>query len=214
MECKRNRLAIVGGGDLGRIIAHHASFEGMYKVVGFFDDYVEKGTIINGIEVLGSLLDIEDNYAKNGFDLIILAIGYNHLKFRKKLYNSLKMKFEFASVIHPYSFVDKTSVIGQGVCIFPGTTIGANVVIKDDVLINLDCTISHDSVIKSHTFLSPRVAIAGFSVIGECCNIGINTVVIDNITITNQVQTGGGTVVVKNITEKGVYLGNPSRFLR
>ena len=39
-------------------------------------------------------------------------------------------------------------------------------------------------------------------------------VIIDNITITDEVQTGGGTIIINDILKKGLYVGNPSRFIR
>ena len=54
---------------------------------------------------------------------------------------------------------------------------------------------------------------AGFVNIKVQCTIGINPI-IDNISITEETRTGGGTVVIKNIEEKGLYVGNPARFIR
>ena len=99
-------------------------------------------------------------------------------------------------------------------CILPGSVLDQNVVIENNVLINVACTISHDSIIKANTFLSPRVVVAGFVTIGERCNIGINSTIIDNISIADDVQTGGGTVVINDLKEQGLYVGNPSRFIR
>ena len=41
---KKKRLAIIGSGDLGLLIAHHASQSGEFIVVGFYNDFLEKGT--------------------------------------------------------------------------------------------------------------------------------------------------------------------------
>jgi UDP-3-O-[3-hydroxymyristoyl] glucosamine N-acyltransferase len=79
---------------------------------------------------------------------------------------------------------------------------------------NIGVTIAHDSRVKSHSFISPCVSIAGFTEVGECCNIGINSTTIDNLVIYNDIQIGGGTVVIKNLLEAGIYVGCPARFLR
>ena len=119
-----------------------------------------------------------------------------------------------AIIIHSSSYVDSSCKIGKGVFILPGCVLDRNVELKDNVLLNTGSVISHDSVVSAHTFLSPAVKIAGFVNIGECCNIGINTTIIDNIEIVANSQTGGGTVVIKNITEPGLYVGNPAKFIR
>jgi acetyltransferase-like isoleucine patch superfamily enzyme len=46
------------------------------------------------------------------------------------------------------------------------------------------------------------------------CILGINATVIDNITIVSNTQLGGGSVVIKNIEHSGLYVGNPTRFIR
>jgi acetyltransferase-like isoleucine patch superfamily enzyme len=62
--------------------------------------------------------------------------------------------------------------------------------------------------------LSPRVALAGFVTVEEMCILGINATVIDNINIVSKTQIGGGSVVIKNIEQSGLYVGNPIRFIR
>ena len=64
-------------------------------------------------------------------------------------------------------------------------------IIEDNVLLNVGVTIAHDSRVKEHSFLSPRVAIAGFSTIGKRCMVGINSTIIDNVTVCDDVRLGG-----------------------
>ncbi|GAA3613978.1 acetyltransferase [Flavivirga amylovorans] len=208
------KLAIIGAGDLGQQIAYHVAQDNQFEVVGFFDDFAAQGTIVKQIKVLGKLKDVGNYFANKVFDEVIIGIGYKHLAFREDLYNSLKNTIPFATFIHSSCYVDASCSIGKGVCIFPGTVIDQQVTIKDDVFINVSCTIAHDSTIDRHTFLSPRVAIAGFVNIGKRCSIGVNSTVIDNINIADDVQIGGGTVVIKQIEKSGLYVGNPSRFIR
>lgn len=206
------RLAIIASGDLGQQIAYHATQDKQFDVVGFFDDYANPETSKNTI--LGTVEDIERVYKANRFDELIIAIGYKHFEVRAQLFTRFSNKIPFATFIHSSCYVDESCKIGSGVCLFPGSVLDANVEIQDNVLVNVACTIAHDSIIGSHTFLSPRVAIAGFVTIGENCNIGINSTIIDCIKIINGTQIGGGTVVISNIEKKGLYVGNPSRFIR
>lgn len=208
------RLAVIGSGDLGQQIACHATNDKQFNVVGFFDDFAEKDSIVNGFKILGNISEIEQYFDYAFFDEIIIGIGYKHLSYREKLFNKLKDKIKFATLIHSSCYIDTSCKIENGVCIFPGSVLDYNVEIKENVLINVGSTIAHDSKIESHTFLSPRVAIAGFVSVGKRCFLGISTTIINNISIVDDVQTGGGTVVIKNITEQGLYVGNPSRFIK
>ncbi|MCL6294675.1 acetyltransferase [Jejuia spongiicola] len=208
------KLAIIGSGDLGQQIAYQATTDNQFNVVGFFDDFTEKDSVVSGKKILGKLSEVQNAFSNKIFDEIIIGIGYKHLDFREKIFNTLNKKIPFATFIHSSCFVDASCKIGNGVCVFPGSVLDQKVIIKDNVFINVGSIIAHDSKIENHTFISPSVAIAGFVSIGKRCNIGINSTLIDNISIVDDVQIGGGTVVVKSIEKSGLYVGNPSRFIR
>lgn len=208
------RIAIIGSGQLGQQISHHIQYDTKDKVIGYFDDFAEKGTLINGLPIIGKTTEVLNSFQKGIFDFLLIGIGYNHIESRKTFYNSFEFEIPFYTFIHSSCIIDPSAKIGKGTVIYPGCIIDKNTVIKDNVLINIGCSIAHDSIISSHSFLSPRVASAGFVNIDECCFIGINTTIIDNISITKSVQLGGGTVVIKNIEKPGLYVGNPTKFVR
>lgn len=209
------RLAILGSGDLGQLIAHHAATDGHYQVVGYFDDYRPAGSAVEGVPVLGGTEDVEPQHRAGAYDALMIGIGYKHIRVRKAVFERFQAAgVPLGRVIHSSCFVDPSVQLGAGVFVLPGCVLDRNVVLHDNVLLNTACAIAHDSVVRAHTFFSPRVAVAGFTTVGECCNIGINSTLIDNLTITDFVQTGGGTVVTKPLTAPGLYVGSPARFVR
>lgn len=208
------RLGIIGSGDLGQLIAYHAVTDQQYEVAGFFDDFREPGSVVDGYPVLGGIKDVASSFDAGTFDCLMIAIGYKHFEQRKYWFEYFLDKIPYGKLVHSSCYVDPSGSIGNGTFILPGCIIDRNVIVEDNVLINTGSCIAHDSTVKAHSFLSPRVAIAGFVTIGECCNIGINSTIIDNITIANGVQTGGGTVVIKNLQDSGLYVGNPAKFIR
>lgn len=205
------RLSIIGAGDLGLQIAHHASHYCNMQVVGFFDDTKTKGDLCKGYPILGKIDDIESSFALGLFDQLMVGIGYRHMRFRKSVFERFWNKVPFANVIHPTVYIDKTCRLGNGLFIYPGCILDMNVVLENNIILNLGSCIAHDSVLKSHTFVSPRVNIAGFTTVGESCILGINTTVIDNIQIASNIQTGAGTVVIDNLEVPGLYVGIPAK---
>jgi sugar O-acyltransferase (sialic acid O-acetyltransferase NeuD family) len=206
-------LAIIGAGHLGQQIAHFAIEDNHYSKVVFFDDFSNENSI-NNYEILGKTIDVISEFNKKSFDEIIIGIGYNHLSKRKEFYDLFSSIIPFGKIIHSSCIIDKTSKIEDGCVLYPGSCIDARVSILSNCIINLSCTIAHDSTIENHSFLAPRVAIAGFVSIGEQCNLGINSTIIDSVSICSKTQIGGATVVIKNITESGRYVGNPSRKIK
>jgi|SRR5665647_2704379 len=207
----KKKIAIIGAGELGQQIAHLVEQGALYEISGYYDDVATIGTVVGKYSVLGSTNDLFSSFRANEFDELIIGVGYNHFVERKKLFEKYSTQIPFASIIDSSCLVDYTARIGKGVVIYQGCIIDRNVIIQDNVLLNLGVVVSHDSLIKSHSFIAPRVAIAGFTEIGQCCNIGINSTVIDHIKIADNVCTGGGSVIIRDVVQSGLYVGNPLR---
>lgn len=211
---KGKRLAIIGSGDLGQIIAYQAISNSQMKLFGFFDDFQTVNSRTGLGVVRGSTEDVIKFYENGEFDYLMVGVGYNHFNFRKLIFEQFKPYIPYANVIHTSSYIDPSVSLGTGILIHPGCVLDQRVQIEDNVILNTSCCLAHDSTIGDHSFLSPSVSIAGFVSIGKACNLGINTTIIDNIKIADEIQTGGGTVVISNLQTKGLYVGNPARFVR
>jgi UDP-3-O-[3-hydroxymyristoyl] glucosamine N-acyltransferase len=74
--------------------------------------------------------------------------------------------------------------------------------------------VGHDCVIGDFFTASPGVNISGNCTIGNQVYIGTNASLKQGITICDDVIIGMGSVVVKDIIEPGVYIGNPISKLR
>lgn len=206
-------LAVIGSGHLGQQIAHYATADGHYAKVVFFDD-VSTEKSAGGYEILGTSNDVEPAFSQNKFDELLIGIGYKHLAARAALFEKFDQKIPFGKIVHSSVWVDPMAKIQPGCVIYPGGVIDAQAVISENTILNVSCTIAHDTVIGKHCFLSPRVAFAGFVKTGEQCIFGINSTIIDNISIVAHTQIGGGCVVIKSIGQAGLYVGNPHKFVR
>jgi sugar O-acyltransferase (sialic acid O-acetyltransferase NeuD family) len=206
-------LAIIGAGHLGQQIAHYAITDNHYKKIVFFDDFSNENEV-NGFPILGNSEAVDNEFHKKAFDEIIIGIGYKHLQVRKQLFERFISKIPFGKIIHSSSWVDSTAQIKAGCVVYPSCCIDAHAFIDQNTIVNVACTIAHDTKVGKHCFLSPRVALAGFITIEELCILGINATVIDNLRIVAKNQIGGGTVVIKNLLESGLYVGNPQKKVR
>lgn len=203
------RLAIIGSGDLGQLIAYHAKIDSGMDVVGYFDD--TRTGVVAGIQIFGGTKAIESFFHRHEFDALMVGVGYNHMAFRAEMYNRHSGTIPFANVIHSSSYIDKSAVIGQGLFILPHCTIDAHVVLGNNVLLNTATTVAHHTSVADHCFFAPSVAVAGKSRIGERVVLGINSTVIDHVNICADVRTGAGAVVTEDLTEPGLYLGIPAK---
>ena len=206
-------LAILVGGNLGQQIAHFAITDKHYDKVIFFDDFTHESSIL-GHNIIGGTNAIEESYEKGLFNELLIGIGYKHLQKREELYDVFLDKVPFGNIIHSSCWIDSTAQIGQGTILYPNVCVDANTVIDANTVVNISSSIAHDTYIGKHCFLSPNVAIAGFVKVGAKSILGINSTIIDNIEIISETQLGGGTVVIESLNEKGLYVGNPARFIR
>lgn len=123
-----------------------------------------------------------------------------------------------------------------------GCIIGDNCFLGPFVEIQKNVQVGHDTKIQSHTFICELVIIGNncfvghgvmfvndkfasggpangdetkwlSTTIGNNVSIGSNSTILP-VAICDNVVIGAGTVVTKNITEPGVYVGNPAKFLR
>lgn len=210
----KQKLIIVGSGDLGQQLAHIVHLQNKYELVGFIDDFKDANTQVNNIPVLGKMVDVDHLHQNQVFDVFAVAIGYNYMEQRAAIFNTLISKYPAAILIHPNTNIDPKATIKQGAVIYIGTTIDAHAIIEENTLLNAGVVVAHDTRIKAHSFVSPGVHLAGFITIGEQCIVGIGSTIIDNISICDKVRIGAGAVVVKNIDKSGVYLGIPARYAK
>jgi sugar O-acyltransferase (sialic acid O-acetyltransferase NeuD family) len=206
------RTAIIGAGALGQQLAQHLRQTAPWQVVGFFDDW---HTASSGPEpILGKIADLTIAYAKGQFDNLLLGIGYHHMNLRKQLFDELTAaSIPFTCFVHPSAYVDASATLAPGVFVSPGCVLDLNVRIEANVLLYPGCVLAHDSHIGAHSILAPSVRLAGRVTVGEQCFLGVGTTIIDSLTLTANVRTGGGAVLIHNTDTPGTYVGVPARRL-
>lgn len=99
--------------------------------------------------------------------------------------------------------------IGSNTCIDRGTL--GNTIIKDHAKIDNLVHVAHNVEIGSNTLVIANVLIGGSTKIGNNCWIAPSATLRDGLYICDEVIVGMAAVVTKNITEAGIYLGNPAR---
>jgi sugar O-acyltransferase (sialic acid O-acetyltransferase NeuD family) len=118
----------------------------------------------------------------------------------------------FTSVISPFAHIGKFgTTIGSGVNLMTGTVVTNDVNISDGALINLNCTIGHDSYIGNFAELSPGVHISGRCFVGDFSTIGTGAVVLPDIRIGSYSSVGAGAVVTADVAEHTLVVGVPAK---
>jgi UDP-N-acetylbacillosamine N-acetyltransferase len=141
---------------------------------------------------------------------VVLGLGDN--KIRKEAFKKYtEMGRKVLTVIASTSQVSAFSRIGSGVVIAHGAFVGPDTIIGDGALINSHAVIEHECSVGAFSHIAPGTTISGRAKIGSECFLGVGSTVKEKITIHSGVQTGAGTVVVKDILKSGLYIGVPAR---
>jgi sugar O-acyltransferase (sialic acid O-acetyltransferase NeuD family) len=209
----KKRLALIGSKEFAQQIRGFAEDSDEFIVVGYFDDFESKGTIVEGLPILGSRKNIEESFKNNEFDEIFLAAGYNNFQFREFVFEELKGKIPFANIIMPGVQLHSSVKIGRGVYIGERSFIGKNVVIGDNNFIHERTSIAHDCIIGNHNYFSGLDSFAGHVVMGDRIFVGLNVCVADNISITDDVWIGIGATVAQNLKEPLKYMSMSTRLV-
>lgn len=174
------------------------------------------GKEINSVPVIS-----EKEFLNNHIEpLVNCIIAVANPVIRRHIYNKIitsEKKVLFPNLIHPSVLFDKRInkvEFGNGNIVCAGVILTTDIIIKDFVHINLDCTIGHDCLISSFVTISPGVHISGNVKIGDNVYIGTGAVFLERLEIKDNSIIGAGAVVVKSIEESGTYVGLPAKKIK
>jgi len=208
-----NNLVILGAGGFAREVAWlvadiNAARPGSWKIVGFWEHGTERvGQIINGIPVIG--VNNVINYLPKLY--AVVAIGDPKIK-ERAVHQAQAMGCQFATLIHPTVQYDRSTVtFGPGAIICAGNILTVNITIGAHVILNLDCTVGHDSVIEDYVTISPGCHLSGYTTIRRSAFLGTGAVTIQKVEIGAGTVIGAGAVVVRDVPPGVTAIGVPAK---
>jgi len=117
--------------------------------------------------------------------------------------------------------------IGDNVSIGSHSNIEHHIIIEDNVRIHSNCFIPEYTILKHDCWIGPNVVLTNAKyprsinvkeelkgpTIGEYAKIGANSTILPGIKIGKHALIGAGTVVVKDVPEYAVVVGNPGNII-
>jgi sugar O-acyltransferase (sialic acid O-acetyltransferase NeuD family) len=183
------------------------------ECLGFLDDDPARaGTTLHGVPVLGPLSlarTLPEAWFVNGIgspgnfwkkEAIIASAGVRHER--------------FLTLVHPAASVSRMARLGPGTVVFQNATVTSNVIIGNHVVILPNSVISHDDRIGDYTCVAGGVCISGGVTVGKTCYLGTRSCLNGNIKVGDYCLVGMGSVVLRDVPENSVVVGQPARFLR
>lgn len=204
-------LIIVGASGFALEVFWLAKRAG-FNVIGFLDDSEEcQGKEIFGVKVLGKI----NSWVKYSMNQFVIAVGAP--KTRKLIYEKMiddEKKPDFATLIDP------SAILGENVKFGPGSIVCAGVIATvfidagEHVIVNLNCTIGHETKIGNFVTIAPLVAVSGCVCIESLVEVGTGAVIRQGLTLGASSMLGMGGVLTKNIPENSLFFGSPAKFVK
>ena len=205
------KIIIVGFSGFGKEVLFLAKRLGV-EVQGFLDDSLSvQGEKFAGASVLGCVTQWQE-YSDCKF---VIAIGNPAV--REKIYNDM---LTYGNIYCAYSPRTDNAALTyldqfrQYNCCGVNERRKTRYANRKHVIINLNCTIGHDSKVGDFATIAPMVAVSGNVNVGRSVEIGTSASVRQGLSIGNGAMLGMGSVLTKDMPENVVFFGSPAKCIR
>lgn len=213
------KIVVFGGDGVGMIVASIVKLDPQAEMLGFLNDVIPTGTMVGDYEkypVLGTSKDAEKFLQQEDTYFV-----YAYSAMQKGAYAYEKMKEQGIPRERLYSAIHPTSVIptgfcdiGRGVIIAPLAQVGVDVKMEDHAMLFPSSYVGHNTVMSEFSHLAANSVVGSYCHLGKGVHIGMNAVVREKVHIGDYSLVGAGSVVLHDVPENCIVVGNPARILR
>lgn len=206
------KIAIYGFGGFGRevknLIEDINQDSNQYEFIGFFDDNSNLNDVDTKHKLLGGIKELNDWNEE-----IAVAIAVGDPKVKKCIVEKIENpNVDYPNLIHPSVIGNPNNyTLGKGCIICANNIITVDISIGDFLILNLSCTIGHDTIIKDFCSIMPGVNVSGEVQLGNCAYIGTGAKIINLVEIGENTIVGAGAVVSKSLPPNCTAVGIPAK---
>jgi sugar O-acyltransferase (sialic acid O-acetyltransferase NeuD family) len=178
----------------------------------FLDNDPEKwGRDCLGLPVLGGF-DAISGLDLDQYRFVNLITGSTRTRYETSL-QLAQRGCRFTNFIHPNVSLDDVS-LGVGNYIQEGVILQAQVQIGDNSSIHMGTLVGHESKIGHSVFIAHSCSLSGLTEVGDGTFIGTHAAILPRVKIGKWATIGAGTVVLKDVPDYSVVVGNPGSVIR
>ncbi len=141
-------------------------------------------------------------------------VGIGHNGIRRKIHTQLAENLgNPINAIHPSAIISASVELKHGIMISANATINPLVTLGHGVICNTSCSIDHECIIEEFAHIAPGAVLCGNVRIGAGTFVGANAVIKQGITVGKNVTIGAGTVIIRDVPDNTIVVGNPQRII-
>lgn len=210
---KKNKLVIIGAGEMAEIAYEYFTYDSDYEVCGFAVEkqFMDKDSLF-GLRVY-EFEKICCVYPPSEYMAFVALSSTKVNRYRTRLYMKCKdLGYECATYVSSRAFVWHNVEVGENSFIFENNTVQYNVKIGNNVILWSGNHIGHRTEIDDNCFITSHAVISGYCHVGKNCFIGVNATVGDYVNIADDVFLAAGALTVKDLNQSGaIYIGSPAK---
>lgn len=209
-----DRVAIFGASGFGREV-----LDICYELGGRVFCYLEiapSASELAGIPVRPDAQDVVQDLAAEGWSF---AIGVGTPTVRRRIAEKYP-QLPFPAIIHPSATFGRNQRMAfeeaSGVIVTAGVRATNNIKVGNQVVLNLNTTVGHDTMLGDYCAAMPGVNISGNVEIGEMVYIGTGAAIINGaneryLSVGARAIVGAGAVVVRDVEPDVTVVGTPAK---
>lgn len=206
------RVVILGAGAQARVVIDVFEQAAEYEIAGVVAQNPPPGGSLFGYPHLGADAVLPD-LLHQGITHAFVAVGDNRQ--RLALCAQLReMGFKLANAISPSSYISPHAKIGEGIVACPLAVVDVGAEIGDAVILNVRCTVGHDSRVERGAQICGSATVAARVRIGEGVNVWVGASVTNDLRVGDWATVGAGALIMRDVPPGALILGLPAKRLK
>lgn len=217
---KKKKVVVLGGIGIGLIASSIIDLFDDMELIGFLNDNEpigkEIGDFEKKIKVIGKSEDVHKFIAD---DDTYAFIAYLVMKNKKASYQKIKSlnipEEKLINLIHPTAITPKGYCkLGKGVLFAPLSQLSPDTTVSNNCILLPNSFLGHNSFMDEFSSIATNSVVGAHVHIGKGVHIGSNATIRETVKIGDYSFVGMGSVVLNDVPDYAVVVGNPAKILR